>query len=389
MIERTMEQAQTPLQPDSVSADLTDTGKAMIREVFNRHLGNGLHPAAGVAVYLRGNLVFEMSGGRTLGRQDSPVDRNTLFRVFSCSKPLAAASLWVLKDRGKLQWDDPVAKHWPEFGSNGKERITIEQVLTHRAGLPSLPPGIGWFDFADWGRVIAALEDAAPEYEPGARIEYHEYTFGWIVGELAARISNKPVNHFFEQEVLNPLGLDDTWFVLPDGESGRVARVQAMPGTEHELFAQGVNDENTYSALVPAGNCFAPARDLARFYDALTADGVTSRGARWLSEETVQEVTRCWADLVTPETGRRRRVGLGMRLAEGEYDKFGTNDPGPTFGHGGMACCESWGDPQLKLSAAYALTGLQLREVDVQRQYEMSSAIRQAAAESVKAREDG
>ena len=361
---------------------MTDAGRARIAGVFNRHLGEGLHPGAGVAVYLCGELVFDTVGGMVSGRHSAPVDENTLFRVFSCSKPVAAAALWVLKDRGELDWDDPVARHWPEFGVNGKEVVTIEQVLTHRAGLPNAPAGLGWFDFADWGRMVDAIEDAELQYEPGTRIEYHEHTYGWLVGELVARISGMPVNRFFEEEALRPLGMNNTWFVLPDSEIDNVSPVTAMPESEHDLFAMSVNDENSYTALFPAGNCFATAGDMARFYDVLTAGGMVG-DTRWLSEQTVEEVTSCWADMTDEETGRRRRMGLGMRLAEGEFDKFGTVGEASTFGHGGFGSCETWGDPALKVSAAYLTNGLQSREADDQRQYEMSSAIRQAAEEAV------
>ena len=376
------EQTDGKSREDRGPVDLTEAGKARIAEVFTRHLGKGQHPGAGVAVYVDGDLVLDMVGGMMSDRHPSPVDGDTLFRVFSCSKPVAAAALWVLKDRGELDWDDPVARHWPEFGANNKGDVTIEQVLTHRAGLPVAPAGLGWFDFADWGRMLDAIEDAELQYESGTRIEYHEHTYGWLVGELVARVSGMPVNRFFEEEVLRPLGMNDTWFVLPDSEIDNVSPVTAMPESEHDLFALSVNDENSYTALFPAGNCFATARDMARFYAVLTAGGMVG-DVRWLSEQTVEEVTSCWADMIDEETGRRRRMGLGMRLAEGEFDKFGTTGEASTFGHGGFGSCETWGDPALKVSAAYLTNGLQSREVDDQRQYEMSSAIRQAAEEAI------
>ena len=302
----------SPDEPGPVS--LTDVGRARIAEVFNRHLGQGLHPGAAVAVYLNGVLVFDMVGGMPSEHHSTPVDGSTLFRVFSCSKPLAAAALWVLKDRGELDWDDPVARHWPEFGAKGKGRVTIEQVLTHRAGLPNAPAGLGWFDYPDWGRMVMAIEDAELEYEPGTRIVYHEHTFGWLVGELVARISGMPVNRFFEEEVLRPLGMNDTWFVLPDSEIDKVAPVTAMPESEHDLFAVSVNNESSYSALVPAGNCFATARDMARFYDVLAMGGAVG-DERWLSEQTVEEATQV--------LGRHDRSGDRTSAANGPGNATG------------------------------------------------------------------
>ena len=122
---------------------LTDDGRARVAEVFSRQLGQRLHPGAAVAVYLNGNLVFDKVGGMPSKHHSAPVDGDTLFRVFSCSKPLAAAALWVLKDRGELDWNDPVAHHWPEFGANGKGRVTVEQVSRTGPAFRTRPRGWG------------------------------------------------------------------------------------------------------------------------------------------------------------------------------------------------------------------------------------------------------
>ena len=196
--------------------------------------------------------------------------------------------------------------------------------------------------------MVMAIEDAELEYEPGTRIEYHEHTFGWLVGELVARISGMPVNRFFEQEVFRPLGMSGTWFVLPDSEIDRVApwspcRSRNMSSSPRALTTKTRTRRSfrPATALRPPGTWRAST---TRWPEA----GV-SGGVRWLSEQTVEEATRCWADLTDPETGRRRRMALGMRLSEGEFDKFGTAGESPTFGHGGFGSCETWGDPQLKV----------------------------------------
>ena len=139
---------------------------------------------------------------------------------------MAAACLWVLKERGKVDWDDLVGDIWDGYGVNGKESTTVRHVLTHEAGVPTTPRGI---NEANWDSVVTAMESAEAEFEPGSAIEYHSSTFGFLVRELVQRISGQDFEDFFQAEVAGPLGLVDTTYRLDAERMPRLARLMSMP----------------------------------------------------------------------------------------------------------------------------------------------------------------
>ncbi len=127
------------------------------------HLAMSVHPASAIAAYKDGELVIDLYGGNINSGDGSKVAADTLFSVWSCGKPMAAACLWVLKERGKLDWDDLVGDIWDGYGINGKESTTVRHVLTHQAGVPTTPAAVVELENAgtdDWGAVVAALESA-------------------------------------------------------------------------------------------------------------------------------------------------------------------------------------------------------------------------------------
>ena len=120
--------------PETVS--MNPAGLEEVKRVFNRQISEGLHPGAGLAVYRYGSLVLDIHGGVADSGTGRRVDDKTMFVLFSSTKPLAGACVYMLKERGRLEWDDPVAKFWPEFGQNGKETVTIRHLLSHQGRLP-------------------------------------------------------------------------------------------------------------------------------------------------------------------------------------------------------------------------------------------------------------
>jgi CubicO group peptidase (beta-lactamase class C family) len=363
-----------------VATRISPEGLDQIKAEFDRQLRAGLHPAAALAVYAGGKLAVDLVGGIADAASGRTAGPDSLFRVFSCGKPLAAACLWVLKERGKVAWDDPVAKHWPEFGSKGKERVTVRHVLTHQAGLPTTPKELaGPAAVADWNRCVAAMENAELEFAPGSRTQYHPATFGWLVAELVNRISGRPFLEFFQDHVAGPLGLRNTHFALPPSLNGRAVKLKAMPGFENVEAAVRWNDERGYPVPVPGGSCMSQARELARFYAALTGGGRID-GVPWLRPETVAEVTALAAEGVDPVGGGYHRRTLGFAMPAYEPHPTGAGPRSGTFAHGGMATCINWGDPGLGVACAYLTSGMQPEALDRERLHRMSMAVRAAVA---------
>ena len=130
--------------PDAVSMDTRKLRQ--VEELFHSQISDGLHPGAGLAVYRYGQPVLDIHGGLADADSSRPVSDETMFVLFSSTKPIAASCLYILHDQGRLAWDDPVSKHWPEFAKHGKERVTIRHILTHQGGFPETPKSLPWRD---------------------------------------------------------------------------------------------------------------------------------------------------------------------------------------------------------------------------------------------------
>ncbi|MBA2325586.1 MAG: beta-lactamase family protein, partial [Actinobacteria bacterium] len=149
-------------------------------------LGRG---GAAVCVYYRGRPVVDVWTGAA-DDAGNPWREDSLAVSYSTTKGVVATALHVCVDRGLLDYDDRVAEHWTGFGRNGKEDITVRQVLCHEAGLFDVASFLTGPDMVlDWEAMIAGVEAMAPAFEPGTANGYHAVTFGFLVGELVRRVS--------------------------------------------------------------------------------------------------------------------------------------------------------------------------------------------------------
>src|SRR5512145_578728 len=262
--------------PDAVGMDPKKLEQ--VQQLFYAQIERGLHPGAGLAVYRYGHLVLDIHGGvsdvRDGGGATQPVTSQTMFVLMSSTKPLAAACLYLLKERGQLAWDDPVATYWPEFGQHGKTTVTVRHVLTHRGGFPETPKDLPPHDWPDWSKVTSAMERAPAVYTPGETIAYHPINYGWVIAELVRRIDGRPFDRFLAEELTAPLGMEDTYVGLPQGLEDRVSPMRKM-----EADADPNGYSTTFSlpvavhAVVPGAGGVASAGNLARFYAMLERRG--------------------------------------------------------------------------------------------------------------------
>jgi len=347
------------------------------------HLALGVHPACAIAAYKDGELVLDLYGGDIGSGDGSKVASDTLFSVWSCGKPMAAACLWVLKEQGKVGWDDVVGDIWPGYGVNGKEITTIRHVLTHEAGVPTTPNAILEMSAAgkaDWATVVSAMESATAEFEPGSAIEYHSSTFGFLVRELVERISGQGFEEFFQAEVAGPLGLVDTTYQLDAERMPRLARLMSMPDFPDPSLADQGNSELYKFHPSPGGNGTSTARDLARFYSVLVNGGSVD-GKQWLSAETIADATAVHAEGLERASGHIHKRGIGVQIANDGPGRMGDDPTSGTFGHAGVGTCISWGDPELKVGVAIVTSGLQPNEVNDPRLQAFSQLLKDALSE--------
>jgi CubicO group peptidase (beta-lactamase class C family) len=224
-----------------------------VRDEFVRNFTERGEVGASVCVTLAGIPVVDLWGGIADPATSAPWQKDTLVHVWSCAKGVTALCAHILASRGQLDLDAPVVQYWPEFGQHGKQSITVEMLMSHKAGVPAirqpLPPGALY----DWDFMVETLAAEAPFWEPGTRHGYHALTFGFLVGELVRRISGKPLGDFVRDEITGPLRLD-LWMGLPASEDHRVApSIPADPPTAPPFpnwLLQALSDPTSVPALV-------------------------------------------------------------------------------------------------------------------------------------------
>ena len=204
---------------------------SIVQDAIDVAIGERGEIGVQVAAYLDSELVIDQWGGladETTGRE---VDSDTLFPVFSNIKAVTATALHIQAERGLVDYYQPVARYWPEFGKYGKDKGTVFDALTHRIGVPLMPVGVTPELMCDWDWMVGQVAEMHPLFEPGTRSGYMAYTFGWVVGEVVRRTDPKhrPFGQFIQEEICQPLGITDLWAGIPPEVEPRVARLTNVP----------------------------------------------------------------------------------------------------------------------------------------------------------------
>ena len=228
-----------------------------VREAFAENFTRRRELGGACCAYYRGEKVVDLWGGIRDSKTGEPWEQDTMAIVFSATKGLAAMTLALAHSRGWLDYEERVAAYWPEFAQNGKERITVRQLLAHQAGLYALDERPARNVVADLDRLAVVLARQKPEWEPGTRQAYHGITLGYYEGELLRRIDrqHRSLGQFFQDEIATPLGLD-VYIRLPEEiPDSRLAAI--APPTKLELlrgfpFRLALDTMNPRSKIVRA-----------------------------------------------------------------------------------------------------------------------------------------
>jgi CubicO group peptidase (beta-lactamase class C family) len=258
-----------------------------------------------IAAYLGDELIADAWTGLTDPDGGTPVDGDTLFPVFSVTKAMASLAVHLQVERGYVDYDAPVATYWPEYGTKGKDAITVRQVLTHRAGVPQIPAETTVETLCDWDWMTARLAEMEPLFTPGSTNTYLSYAYGWLVGMIVqgSDPARRGIGQFIDEEICRPLKIDAFWIRigLPEKEDHRVARLFFPEGRppQHrdalrkiaipeavEPIPEVFNRTEIRRACLPFGNGIGNARSCARFFAMLAQKGELD-GVRLLSEARV------------------------------------------------------------------------------------------------------
>lgn len=317
------------------------------------------------SVHHAGNPVVQMYAGvagKLTDTSKRPWDERTLAVLFSGTKGLVAMIAAKAVGEGALNVDAGVGEYWPEFAVNGKEAVTVAQVLAHTVGLPYVDPDPsldadshprtdeGRWAFTDSRAMAALLAQQTPLWKPGTKVAYHAVTYGYLMSEIILRATGRSVAQWLHEDFAQPYGLD-LHLGLPVEDEARVAPIFQAPGYSISTYLKNdpvrravidrmyasllapslpMNTREFHAAEVSAGGGIGHADAMAELYSLLVMPGHLGGGI--IAPEAMEAAVHTRSGGLDVLNDRPLHFGLGFELA----DSLGTFGPVATaFGHSG------------------------------------------------------
>jgi CubicO group peptidase (beta-lactamase class C family) len=351
-----------------------------VHEAFVANFGQGEIGAA-CAIAIEGRVVVDIWGGWADADRSRPWAADTLVNAYSVGKPVVALSVLQLVSSGDVVLDEPASKLWPELRA-GQQGATVRDVLCHRAGVPAIREPLTNEALWDWNTMTAAVAATEPWWPPGSRHVYHTNTYGYLVGELARRVTGRLPADWLRSAVAGPLGAEVAWALGQPGQA-RCAEVvwqtKLAPGSgwpapadlsdEQAMIVLGyinppgisslgvVNTASWRAAQVPSTNLHATARGIARLYAALAAGGRLDRVVV-CDADVLAEAVRPQSDGWCPALERDVTFGLGFQPTRPDRP-FGPN--AGSFGHYGTGGALGFADPAAGVAFGYVMNAVRPR----------------------------
>lgn len=382
-----------------------EPGFEPVASVFASQLAAGEQVGAGFTVYHRGRCVVDLWGGITDRERKGQWQKDTRVVLFSVTKGLASMALALLADRGRFEWDAPVATYWPGFARGDKAEVTLRQLFNHRAGLPVLDEPFTLEECCDpkaYPRLVDAMERQRPAWKPGEGQGYHGITWGMYAREVFERIAKEPMGVFLARELFGPLGADvslgtpasfdermATLYAPTPRERlrglgisayGRVFGGNDTPGTEtriaRSLLArdslarraftnpssgprgiEAYGDPSVYRSELPWASATGSAHGVARAYLPFALGGEVA-GRRYLQGKSITPIheRQGWSER---DAVLQKPLGWSQGFLKEEPQVFSPTRE--SFGHAGIGGALGWCDPIHQLSIGYAMNRLDWR----------------------------
>jgi len=357
-------------------AKLRQRLKPLFQENFDKRGELG----AAVSVWQNGKPIVDLYGGFCDASRERSWTADTLVLVWSATKGIASACVLNALQQQKIGLKRPVAEFWPEFAQAGKDKVTLEQLLSHQAGLCALDRRV---DVVDYDGVIRALEAQTPLWPPGTAHGYHARTFGFLLDELTRRVTGKTLSDYWQENFARPLELD-FWIGLPEKENSRMATIYAAktgkqpepaqfyrdlgtPGTlARKTFTSPyglnviskMNDPHIRAQPIVSFGGIGSASAFAKFYSMLAKGGELNEQIFFLPE-TIERMTKTLSDGVDHvfQIPTAFSAGFMKDSRHAERRMFGPSVT--SFGHPGAGGSHAFADPENKIAFAYVMNQME------------------------------
>jgi len=340
---------------------------ASVEAAFVKNFTDGEEIGAQFCAYQNGRLLVDLCGGWRDRRKTGLITPDTLFSVYSSGKVAAALVIAHLVDQDRIGYDQTVASIWPEFAAEGKDMLTIADVLSHQAGLSGITdPDWTAQDWYDWDKTCATLAAQTPIFEPKSASGYHPVTYGILAGEIARRADadGRTLGRILREDICGPHDID-LWIGLPESEHARCSDVIRPPAPadlgELNAATQAAFGKRTaspdakdlprwLSAEFAGSNAQGTAKAMAQLATLLLNGAL--EGEKYLAEDTLRDVrkSRIFGQNLVLPFEIDFAAGI-MRNAPNFF--YGPN--ATTLGHSGWGGSCIFADPETGITGAYAM----------------------------------
>lgn len=360
---------------------------------------SGLHPAITLVIRRHGRIVLKRAVGCVSGNAPGdngppvPIHPDAPVSLFSASKAITALLVHKLIEQKQLRLENRVADHIPKFGARGKDKVTVRQLLAHRAGIPLLPvhdpdPEL----LRHWEAIVDMLCAAEPADSKFQTQAYHALTAGFILGELVRRVSGRELPELLKEWIAEPLGCRYMTYGLapelrplapPNVFTGSrpvwpiSSFTRRILGVSFERAVEASNSDAFLSGVVPAGNIYASADDASRVFQMMLDKG-RFEGRRVFEAGVIADAVRPVGPIQMDNILRvPLRYSAGFILGENPFGLYGPKSS-HAFGHLGFVSVLCWADPARDLSVAFLNTGKSVAPTGVIRLARVLGAISRA-----------